>query len=217
MRPTIAASALVIAASLGFAPGSAAWAQSNPMADQIINSLKPTTRGIRPSPGPAASAPETPAPQAGEPRHDAAMAKPPHVVHQAASRPGSAAPANTAVSSDAAPSVNLSVEFRTGSADLTPQAVKSLTELGRALSSAQLASYRFRIEGHTDTVGTPEENKALSDRRARAVVDYLVTHFGVDRARLESVGMGEEGLMVQTPPQTPEARNRRVQVINLSA
>ena len=117
----------------------------------------------------------------------------------------------------AAPSVNLTVQFANGSAALTPAAVKTLSELGRALSSSTLTSYRFRIEGHTDTVGDAEANRALSERRAQSVVAFLTSHFGIEGARLEPVGLGEEGLLVQTPPNTAEARNRRVQVVNLGA
>ncbi len=117
--------------------------------------------------------------------------------------------------SDRDPSVSLSVEFVSGSAELTPAAKSTLDELGRALSSPRLARYRFRIEGHTDTVGNPEENRTLSQRRADAVVDYLAEKYRVDKNRLEPVGMGEEGLLVQTPPQTPQPHNRRVTVTNL--
>jgi len=49
------------------------------------------------------------------------------------------------------------------------------------------------------------------------VVDYVTKKYGVDPSRLQAVGMGEDGLLVPTPPQTPEPRNRRVQVINLGA
>jgi outer membrane protein OmpA-like peptidoglycan-associated protein len=128
--------------------------------------------------------------------------------------PGSepAAPSGPA---GAAPSVNLSVQFQSGSADLTAAAMQTLNQLGQALSQPALASYRFRIEGHTDTVGTAAANKELSDRRAAAVLDYLATNFKVDRSRLEAVGMGEEGLLVPTPDQTSEPRNRRVAVVNL--
>ena len=189
-----------------------AFAQSNPSASQIINSLKPSgnlvmggTRGIRlaaptdgaqPSP-PQAAAKPTAAPQ----------------THVASSKP--MAPA--AVSSASGPAVSLTVNFATGSADLTPDAIKSLDVLGQALSSKDLAGYKFRIEGHTDTVGSPAYNKELSERRAEAVVDYIAKKFSVDPSRLQAVGMGEEGLLVQTPAQTPEPRNRRVQVINLGA
>src|SRR5208283_4010320 len=128
--------------------------------------------------------------------------------------PGSepAAPSGPA---GAAPSVNLSVQFQSGSADLTAAAMQTLNQLGQALSQPALAPYRFRIEGHTDTVGTAAANKELSDRRAAAVLDYLATNFKVDRSRLEAVGMGEEGLLVPTPDQTSEPRNRRVAVVNL--
>ena len=122
-----------------------------------------------------------------------------------------------AAATGAAPSIDLSVEFATGSADLTAAAMQTLNRLGQALSTPALAPYHFRIEGHTDTVGTPAENKELSERRAAAVVDYLATNFKIDRSRLEPVGMGEAGLVVATPDQTPEARNRRVAVVNLGS
>jgi OmpA-OmpF porin, OOP family len=187
-----------------------AFAQSNPSASQIINSLKPSgnlitggTRGIRlaaPTDGSQPSPPQG----TGQP----ASSQQPRV---ASSKP--MAPA-TAPSS---PAVSLTVNFANGSADLTPDAVKALDVLGQALSSNDLAGYKFRIEGHTDTVGSPVYNKELSERRAEAVVDYIAKKFNVDPSRLKAVGMGEEGLLVQTPAQTPEPRNRRVQVINLGA
>ena len=125
--------------------------------------------------------------------------------------------ANPKVSDESGPAVSLNVQFATGSAELTAQARETLDKLGRALTSQDLAQYHFRIEGHTDTVGTPEENKALSQRRADAVAAYLQQHFGVAADRLQSVGMGEEGLAVQTPPQTANAQNRRVRVVNQDA
>ncbi len=199
----------------------AAWvgpvhAQGNPSADQIINSLRPGggmlggTRGIRPvapSAEPAAPAPSAPS----QPRASQA-------AQLASGRPRAAqAPATAPVRTASAPSVNLTVQFATNSAQLTPAAVRTLSELGRALSSESLSGYHFRIEGHTDTVGGADTNKALSDKRAQAVVAFLSAQFKIDPSRLEAVGMGEDGLLIQTPPNTPEPRNRRVQVINLGA
>ena len=89
-----------------------------------------------------------------------------------------------------APSVSLTVEFATGSAELTPQATEILDRLGKALSDRTLVSYRFRIEGHTDTVGSRAYNKELSDRRAEAVVAYLVDNFHLERGHMQAVGMG---------------------------
>jgi OOP family OmpA-OmpF porin len=116
-----------------------------------------------------------------------------------------------------APAISLTVQFANGSAQLTPQAVQILDNLGRALSNQTLVGYQFRIEGHTDTVGSREYNNALSALRAAAVIDYLANNFHVDRTRVEAIGMGKDGLLIPTPDQTPEPRNRRVQVINLGS
>ena len=112
-------------------------------------------------------------------------------------------------------SAALEVNFFSGSADLTPAARSSLESLGRALRSAEFSTARFRIEGYTDNVGTPDENRALSQQRAEAVVRYLTIRFNVEPARLEAAGMGQDHPLVETPPQTPEPRNRRVQVVKL--
>ncbi|MDO9499191.1 OmpA family protein, partial [Falsiroseomonas sp.] len=111
--------------------------------------------------------------------------------------------------------VSITVTFPSGSANLTPQAEARLAPLGRALSSADLAPFRFRIEGHTDSVGAASMNMALSERRAAAVRDYLIRQYGVDGARLEAVGLGQTRLLVPTGDGVNEPRNRRVQVINL--
>ena len=176
-----------------------AHAQSGPSADQIINSLRPTgnliqggTRGIRVGAPPA-------------------QATAPAATQVAASRPVATQPATQG------PSINLTINFENGSAALTPQAIHTLDQLGIALASKDLAEYRFRIEGHTDTVGTRDYNRSLSEKRAMAVVDYVAKKYGVDPTRLQPVGMGEDGLLVPTPDQTAEPRNRRVQVINLGA
>jgi outer membrane protein OmpA-like peptidoglycan-associated protein len=110
---------------------------------------------------------------------------------------------------------NLSVPFASGSAAISPAAARVLDQLGEALTSPKLAEFKFRVEGHTDTVGPPEMNKALSEQRAASVTDYLATKFNIDRSRLTPVGMGEEGLLVATGPGVPSAANRRVLVVNL--
>jgi outer membrane protein OmpA-like peptidoglycan-associated protein len=196
-------------ALLGVAP-MVASAQSTPSSDQILNSLTPGvghgggTRGLRP--GAPMTAPATPEPGAPAPRASG-------TARVGSSRPAPAAP----TTADTNPSANLTVDFATGSAELTPRATRVLDNLGTALTNNTLAGAHFRIEGHTDTVGAPEANKTLSERRAQAVVNYLVTHFKIDAGRLEAVGMGEDGLLVQTGAQVSEPRNRRVLVVNLGA
>lgn len=200
MRCQPALSAITILAVVSLAPVSV-WAQANPSSDQILKSLTPTstmgtTRGIRIAPG--GSAP-------GGSAAGGSVAG------------GSASAGHAQPAAAKAPAVSMTVQFATGSAELTPQAVQTLTSLGQALSNPTLANYRFRIEGHTDTVGSPAANQQLSQRRAEAVVDYLASNFHIDRSRVQAIGMGQDGLMIQTPPQTPEARNRRVQVVNIGS
>lgn len=183
--------------STGFGSG-LAMAQTNPSAQQLINQLTPggtlneTTRGIKPLPPSGGAAPTASTAPAGGP------------VRQAVSVP-------------ATPSANLNIEFASGSAALTPQATAALDQLGKALTSTSLAAYKFRIVGHTDTTGNADANQTLSEQRAAAVKSYLETKFGVSGARLQSEGVGESDPLVQTPPNTPNMRNRRVQIINLGA
>jgi outer membrane protein OmpA-like peptidoglycan-associated protein len=212
----------LIAVTLAVAgPCAPVLAQSNPSSSEIIKSLTPSgnlspdgTRGIRlvsPNTSGSAVAPTPPqAPAAGEASPSPA---------QAAAQPGSASRTHAAAqsASRSAPSVSLTVEFATNSATLTPHARQTLEQLGHALTSADLANYRFRIEGHTDTVGSPALNVALSQRRADAVAAFLEQNFAIPASRLQPIGRGEEGLAVPTPPQTPELRNRRVEVINIGA
>jgi outer membrane protein OmpA-like peptidoglycan-associated protein len=200
MRCQRALSAIAILAVVSLAPVSV-WAQANPSTDQIVKSLTPTstmgtTRGIRIAPGVSAPAGST---AGGSPAA------------------GSAAASHAQPATAKDPTVSMTVQFATGSAELTQQAIQTLTSLGQALNNPTLANYRFRIEGHTDTVGSPAYNQQLSQRRAEAVVDYLATNFHIDRNRVQAIGMGQDGLMIQTPPQTPEARNRRVQVVNIGS
>lgn len=207
----------VAAAALMVGSG-AALAQGNPSADQIINALKPgagmlgTTRGIRPAAPPAPAPTSHAVPAAAR---APAPAPAPHAA-PAVQPAAAAAPMHTPPAAEA-PSINLTVQFQNGSAALTPAAMETLDQLGKALSSADLANYRFRIEGHTDTVGSAAYNKTLSAERAASVARYLEQKFGVKAARLETIGLGQQGLLVPTPDQTPEPRNRRVQIVNLGA
>ena len=80
----------------------------------------------------------------------------------------------------------------------------------------QHADLGLTIEGHTDNTGTAPGNQALSERRAASVRQYLVDYFGIDGARLKSVGYGQTKPVA--PNDTPEGRqnNRRVELVNNS-
>jgi outer membrane protein OmpA-like peptidoglycan-associated protein len=74
----------------------------------------------------------------------------------------------------------------------------------------QLSTQRFRIEGHTDAAGTPSYNEDLSQRRALAVLDFLVAR-GVRVDRLAAEGRGMRELLDAANPLSAE--NRRVRVV----
>jgi OOP family OmpA-OmpF porin len=192
---------------------SGAFAEGNPSADQIIKSLTPTgdvskagSRGIRLRVEQPAVAPRSSARLA--PVQSVAVMRPVTTPME---------PSGTEARGEAAPAVNLTVNFPSGSAELTPSAIATLDALGTALASPALAQYRFRVEGHTDTMGSADVNRTLSERRAEAVVGYIAGKFGVAKARMVPVGMGSDDPLVPTGPQVPEPRNRRVNVVNLGA
>lgn len=188
-----------------------AVAQTDPAALRLIEQLRPragdSTRGIRvPAPADATPPPMPVAP--------ANVPVPPRPVPPPRPVTPAAAPATTTAPEGVA-AASITVTFPSGSATLTPQAEARLAPLGQALTSTALSAYRFRIEGHTDSVGNAAMNQALSERRAAAVRDYLIRRYGVSASRLESVGLGQTQLLVPTGDGVNEPRNRRVQVINL--
>lgn len=214
-------------------------AQTDAATQRLIEQLRPqslealnATRGLRRPPPTASDAPAVPVLIPGPPV-PAAPARPeaspapsavaPVQAARPAARPTTTAPTTTAPTTTAptttapagVPAASLTVTFATGSDRLTQDAMRELDRLGRALTSQELAPYRFRIEGHTDTVGAASLNQTLSERRAASVGRYLQERFGVSANRLETLGLGQTQLLVPTPDGTPNAQNRRVQVINL--
>jgi OOP family OmpA-OmpF porin len=68
------------------------------------------------------------------------------------------------------------------------------------------------IEGHTDAIGSETDNQALSERRAGAVRDALVSGHGIAEARLEAKGFGEAKPIETNETLDGRARNRRVEL-----
>lgn len=217
-RSLLLAGAAALALFSG-APG--ALAQSDPAALQLIERLRPQaggqTRGIRvPGASEGTTQPTTPSQPPAAVAGPGAPTMSPGATSSSRPTQAVARPPVRETTSDA-PSASITVMFATGSAVLTPEAERALAPLGRALSSQDLSAFRFRIEGHTDTVGDAASNQALSERRAAAVREYLINKFGVNPGRLEAVGLGETQLLVPTPDGTSNARNRRVQVVNIGS
>ena len=102
--------------------------------------------------------------------------------------------------------------FDTGSDQIQSGSTETLEEILEMLR--QHSDLRMRIEGHTDNVGSTSSNQELSQSRAEAVRDYLVQE-GIDAARLEAVGMGEEHPVVDNNTEEGRHQNRRVELVRL--
>lgn len=109
----------------------------------------------------------------------------------------------------AAPVANYTVFFDFGSWTLTGE---QLTTLQQAIATARAGGQsRITIVGHTDTSGSAEFNQSLSLKRANVVAETLVD-MGARRDAIQTSGVGEADLVVQTPDGVREPRNRRAVV-----
>lgn len=100
------------------------------------------------------------------------------------------------------------VEFATGRATLADANATLLTEVAQVLADHPEIA-RVAIEGHTDDLGSERGNIALSQRRALAVMRWLIEH-GVDERRLEARGYGPRRPLVENRTAADRAKNRRV-------
>ena len=124
-------------------------------------------------------------------------------------------PPGTRVDADGCPlavaqvaSVKLKVNFGFDSTVVQEQYFSDLSELADFLK--RFSDLQVDVEGHTDSVGPEDYNMTLSQRRAEAVVDFLVTQHGIDRSRLEAKGFGETQPVASNDTEEGRAANRRV-------
>jgi outer membrane protein OmpA-like peptidoglycan-associated protein len=75
---------------------------------------------------------------------------------------------------------------------------------------------KVRIEGHTDNVASAKYNQGLSERRAKAVADYLVKKGAVKKANISSLGYGLSKPVAKNDTEAGRAENRRVEVLILT-
>lgn len=102
------------------------------------------------------------------------------------------------------------VHFAFDSATLTSEA-KSILDGALAAINAN-ASQNLSVEGHTDSTGDDAYNQGLSQKRAQAVVDYLVSK-GVSGDRLTATGYGESKPAHSNDTSSSRAQNRRVEIL----
>ncbi len=109
-----------------------------------------------------------------------------------------------------APAKTYLVFFDWDKYNLTPRALNIIAQAASDSKTAQTTT--INVSGYTDTSGTPNYNKGLSWRRAKAVAAQLVAD-GVSASEIETHGYGETHLLVPTGPGVREPQNRRVEIV----
>ncbi|WP_315821794.1 OmpA family protein [Paraflavitalea speifideaquila] len=99
--------------------------------------------------------------------------------------------------------------FATGSAKLLAKSNKSLDDVAKLMSED--ANLKLDVEGHTDNTGKPASNQTLSEKRAKAVYDYL-SGKGVGADRLKSAGFGQDKPIADNKTAKGRTENRRVEL-----
>jgi len=108
--------------------------------------------------------------------------------------------------------IALYINFETGKSDIKPESQAIIDQINEMLQSNP--SLKISIEGHTDNVGTPATNKTLSENRATAVKNALITK-GTDKSRLLSKGFGQDVPIADNRTEDGKAKNRRVEIVKI--
>ncbi|MGZ3377431.1 MAG: OmpA family protein [Phenylobacterium sp.] len=107
------------------------------------------------------------------------------------------------------PPAKFTLYFLEGTTKLTPESEPELKKVFAEI--ARRPGAEVQITGHTDTVGKESDNDTLSRKRASDILNALIGQ-GLEPTISRAVGRGERELLVPTPDNTPEPRNRRVEV-----
>jgi OmpA-OmpF porin, OOP family len=104
------------------------------------------------------------------------------------------------------------IHFDTGKAAILPDSKDTLQQIVQLLKDN--GDLKLRIEGYTDNVGQAAANQALSEKRAQAVVAWLVAH-DVASARLSGKGFGPANPVGDNTTEDGRAKNRRVELVKM--
>lgn len=105
-------------------------------------------------------------------------------------------------------SVELNVLFDSGKAGIKPRFYSELKDLAKFLQDHPKST--VVIEGHTDSKGSAELNRELSQRRATAIADVLIDSFRIKADRVKGIGYGETRPIADNDTESGRKLNRRV-------
>ena len=103
------------------------------------------------------------------------------------------------------------IYFDTGKADVKPESQDALKEIAKLMKND--GTLRLYVVGHTDNTGTLEANLKLSQDRAAAVMNALVTTYGIAGSRLKAHGDGPTAPVASNDTEAGRALNRRVELV----
>lgn len=104
----------------------------------------------------------------------------------------------------------LYINFDVDKANITTEGKEVVTQIAEALQNDK--SLKIAIEGHTDNTGDASHNKKLSNERANAVMNDLISN-GIDKSRVTAKGFGAEKPLVANDSEENKAKNRRVELV----
>jgi OOP family OmpA-OmpF porin len=102
------------------------------------------------------------------------------------------------------------VFFDFNKSDITSAAAHVIQQASDSVKAGHMT--QINVTGHTDTVGSAKYNQALSERRAAAVKQQLITD-GVPNTEISTSGVGKSGLLVPTADGVREPQNRRAEIV----
>ncbi len=103
------------------------------------------------------------------------------------------------------------IYFDTGKADVKPESDAALKEIAKLMKDN--ASLKLYVVGHTDNTGTLEANMKLSQDRAVAILNELVSKYAVNASRLKACGDGPTAPVASNDTEEGRALNRRVELV----
>lgn len=103
------------------------------------------------------------------------------------------------------------IGFRSGKSTIEPSSFPVLAKVGDALKLFPNAV--LTVEGHTDNQGSDSANLLLSQDRADAVRQYLISNLGVDAEKVTSIGYGKARPIANNDNESGRARNRRIDIV----
>ena len=109
-----------------------------------------------------------------------------------------------------APPMHYRLYFEFACSKLLPESQLQLSEIATLIEKR--APAELSVVGHADTLGSSEFNQKLGLMRATAVAELLAEQAGAATVNIEAYSRGENDLLVKTPDETAEPRNRRVEV-----